>query len=131
VAVNSSSAKDEAASPAAEDARPLDWRGTRRAPRYRARAGLDILLDGNAVSVVDISAIGAQVLSPGMLRPAQRLRVTLNREKDALRFRGTVAWARFELPRRPGDPGPHYRAGLEFHDADSDEVESFCLKNKA
>src|SRR5690349_1856155 len=28
-------------------ARPLDWHGTRRAPRHRVRAGVEIQLDGN------------------------------------------------------------------------------------
>jgi hypothetical protein len=128
---SSKAASQESSGATAEESRPLDWRGTRRAPRYRARPGVEILIDGNAVSVVDFCAIGAQVLSPGMLRPGQRVRVTLEREKDALRFRSSVAWARFELPRRAGDPGPHYRAGLEFLDADVDEVEAYCLKNKA
>jgi hypothetical protein len=113
-----------------ESPRPLDWRGTRRAPRYRARPGVEILLDGNTVSLVDMSTIGVQVLSPSMLRPDQRVRVTLARDSGALRCRGTVAWARFELPRRPGDPGPHYRAGLEFLDPDLEQVEAFCAANK-
>lgn len=132
VAVTSSSATStESSAQSGEESRPLDWRGTRRAPRYRARPGLEIQLDGNPVSVVDFSSIGAQVLSPGMLRPDQRVRVTLNREQGVLRCRATVAWARFELPRRAGEPGPHYRAGLEFLDADTVQVESFCQQNKA
>jgi hypothetical protein len=115
---------------AMESPRPLDWRGTRRAPRFRARPGVEILLDGNSVTLVDMSAIGAQVLSPAMLRPDQRVRVTLARDAAPLRCRGTVAWARFELPRQPGDPGPHYRAGLEFLDPDIEQVEAFCAANK-
>ena len=47
------------ASAAEPAARPLDWHGTRRSPRYRARPGLEIHLDGNPVSVIDMSAIGA------------------------------------------------------------------------
>ena len=113
------------------DTRPLDWHGTRRAPRFRARPGVEIQLDGNPVTVVDVSTIGAQVLSPGMVRPDQRVRVTLPREGETpLRFRGTVAWARFELPRRAGDPGPHYRAGVEFIDADRSALEHFCEEHK-
>ena len=33
-----------------------------------------------------------------------------------MRFRGAVAWAKFELP-KPTEP-PRYRAGVEFIDAD-------------
>lgn len=108
----------------------LDWRGTRRAPRFRVKPGVELQLDGNSVTLVDVSIIGAQVLSPGMVRPDQRVRVTVAREDGAVRFRGTIAWARFELPRRPGDPGPHYRAGVEFLDADAAILGKFCEENR-
>src|SRR3954463_14450199 len=50
---------------ATEDApRPLDWHGTRRAPRHRVREGVEIQLDGNPATVIDLSAVGAQVISP-------------------------------------------------------------------
>lgn len=110
---------------------PLDWHGTRRSPRYRVRPGVELQLDGNPVTLVDISVIGAQVLSPGMVRPDQRVRVTVPSDDGPARFRGTVAWARFELPRRGGDAGPHYRVGLEFLDADAGLLEKFCVDNKA
>jgi CheY-like chemotaxis protein len=109
---------------------PLDWRGTRRAPRYRVRPGVELQLDGNPVTLIDVSTIGAQVLSPGMIRPDQRVRVTVPREEGAVRFKATIAWARFELPRRPGDAGPHYRAGVEFLDADADLLAKFCEENQ-
>lgn len=118
--------------PSAQEAEQrLDWHGTRRSPRFRARPGLEIQLDGNPVTVVDVSVIGAQVLSASMVRPDQRVRVTLPREQGMLRFRAAIAWARFELPRRAGDPGPHYRVGIEFLDADADVLEKFCQDNRA
>src|SRR5574338_199070 len=109
---------------------PLDWRGTRRAPRFRVRPGIEVQLDGSPVTLVDVSTIGAQVLSPGMIRPDQRVRVTVPHNEGAGRFRATIAWARFELPRRQGDPGPHYRAGIEFLDADPDVLARFCEENQ-
>jgi len=42
--------------------RPLDWHGTRRATRYRVRSGVEIQVDGNPASVVDLSVVGVQVL---------------------------------------------------------------------
>jgi hypothetical protein len=112
------------------EVRPLDWHGTRRAPRFRMRPGVEIQLDGNAVSVVDLSTIGAQILSPTMVRPDQRVRVTIPREAEApVRFRATIAWARFELPRHAGDAGPHYRAGVEFLDADEGPLGDFCERH--
>jgi hypothetical protein len=109
--------------------RPLDWHGTRRAPRHRIRPGVEIQLDGNPVQVVDLSQVGAQVLSGTILRPNQRVRVSVPNDDFVMRFKGAVAWAKFELP-EPSEP-PRYRAGLEFSDADAAAVESFCLKNKA
>lgn len=114
-----------------EEPRPLDWHGTRRAPRVRARPGVEIQLDGNLVAVVDMSTLGAQVLSQSMLRPDQRVRVTIPRDNGSLRFRASIAWARFELPKRKGDPGPHYRVGIEFLDAEPGALGEFCEHNKA
>lgn len=108
--------------------RPLDWHGTRRAPRHRIRAGLEIQLDGNPAEVVDFSQIGAQVLSGTILRPNQKVRVSVPNDDFVMRFRGSVAWAKFELP-EPSAP-PRYRAGVEFADADAAALESFCQKNK-
>jgi hypothetical protein len=115
---------------AAEEApRPLDWHGTRRAPRFRLRAGLEIHLDGNPSPVVDMSTLGAQALCPRSLRPDQKIRVTIPSDTEAGRFRASIAWARFELARPPANP--HYRVGLEFIDADTAWLERFCQKNKA
>lgn len=115
----------------AEEERPLDWRGTRRAPRYRARSGVEFQLDGNPVAVVDFSVIGAQVLSPSALRPDQRVRVTVPGDETPMRFRAMVAWARFELPKAGDRRSPHYRAGIEFLDADRELLDAFCQDNQA
>jgi PilZ domain-containing protein len=109
--------------------RPLDWHGTRRAPRYRIRPGVEIQLDGNPAQVVDLSQVGAQVISQTILRPNQKVRVSVPNDDFVMRFRGSIAWAKFELP-DPGAP-PRYRAGIEFADADARAVEAYCLKNKA
>ena len=109
-------------------ARPLDWHGTRRAPRHRIRPGVEIQLDGNPAQVVDLSQVGAQVVSMTILRPNQRVRVSMPNDDFVMRFRGAIAWAKFELP-RPSEP-PRYRAGVEFTDADAAAVESYCHKNK-
>jgi hypothetical protein len=108
--------------------RPLDWHGTRRAPRVRIRSGVEIQLDGNPAQVVDLSQVGAQVLSGTILRPNQKVRVSVPNDDFVMRFRGSVAWAKFELP-QPSAP-PRYRAGVEFTDADAAALESFCTKHK-
>lgn len=114
---------------ATEDApRPLDWHGTRRAARYRIRPGVEIQLDGNAANLVDLSVIGAQVVSATILRPNQRVRVSVPTDEFMMRFRGAVAWAKFELP-DPTEP-PRYRAGIEFLDADTAAMEDYCNRHK-
>jgi PilZ domain len=130
---NGGAATEDAASPvpaavSAVPSRPLDWHGTRRAQRHRIREGVEIQLDGNPARVVDLSQVGAQVLSATILRPNQKVRVSVPNDDFVMRFRGSVAWAKFELP-QPSEP-PRYRAGVEFMDADATAVESFCEKNK-
>jgi CheY-like chemotaxis protein len=111
-----------------EPVKALDWQGTRRAPRYRVRPGVEIQVDGNPASVVDLSTVGVQVLSSTILRPNQKVRVSIPNDDFVMRFRGAVAWAKFELP-KPNDP-PRYRAGVDFADADAAAVDDFCTKIK-
>ncbi|HEY7500697.1 MAG TPA: PilZ domain-containing protein [Vicinamibacterales bacterium] len=112
----------------AEPPRQLDWHGTRRAARYRIRQGVEIQLDGNPASLVDLSVMGAQVISATILRPNQRVRISVPTDEFVMRFRGAVAWAKFELP-KPTEP-PRYRAGVEFADADPTAMDDYCSKHK-
>lgn len=114
----------------AETPRPLDWHGTRRAARTRVREGVEMQLDGNPATVVDLSVVGAQVVSSTVLRPNQKVRISLPFDEFVMRFRGAIAWAKFELP-RDGGRGPQYRAGVEFTDGDSAALENFCERHKS
>ena len=53
--------------------------GTARAARrgFRVRAGVELQLDGNPAAVIDLSTVGAQVISPTVLRPNQKVRITI------------------------------------------------------
>lgn len=110
------------ASPAPAPA--LDYRGTRRAPRFRMRSGVEVLVDGDPVTLVDLSTHGAQVLSGKTLRPDQRVRVAIGADREQHRVSASVAWAQFEMP--PGRT--HYRAGMAFLDADVARLETFCQR---
>jgi CheY-like chemotaxis protein len=126
--------QDFAAVPLATTAAPdlpnqIDWHGTRRAGRYPLQSGVEIHVDGNPVVIVDMSAVGAQVISATILRPNQRVRISVPTDDFVMRFRATVAWAKFELPTPPQPP--RYRAGLEFVDADRAAMESYCVRHKA
>ena len=103
----------------------LDASGTRGAPRVAMAKGVEALIDGNAAVLGDLSIGGAQVLSASVLKPNQRVRLTLSDAGGAIRISGTVAWATFEIP-------PRYRAGIEFVGAgESAAIEAYALRHKA
>jgi hypothetical protein len=106
----------------------LDQRGTRRAPRFNVAGQVDVLIDGNQASLVNISTVGAQVVSAAVLKPNQRLRMALPDERGDIKFRATVAWASFENSPKSG---PRYRAGIEFINANAASVDAYSSRHKA
>ena len=108
-------------------AAPLDQRGTRRAPRYRIPGGVGLMVDGNAATIVDLSAVGAQVTSSTVLKPNQRIRVIFADDQGSLRINAAVAWASFEIP---ANASPRYRAGIAFDDADDAAMEAYCARHR-
>ena len=114
-----------AAAPAT-DAR-IDWRGTRRAPRFRMRDDTDAQVDGGAATLIDVSAMGAQIISKAALKPQQRLRIVLADDLGIVRFSAAVAWASFEIPKGV----TRYRAGIEFQDAEAEAVEAFAKRHES
>ena len=110
------------------DAPPLDQHGTRRAARLHIQEGVEVLVDGSPARLVDLSAVGGQVLSSSVLKPNQRVRVSMVDGRVTLRCQATIIWARFELSR--GDMGPRYRAGLEFSGADADGVAEYARRHQ-
>jgi hypothetical protein len=105
---------------------PLDQKGTRRAQRVKIAKHLDILVDGSPAKLIDISTVGAQVISSAVLKPNQRLRVGLTDDHGDVRVRASVAWASFEI----SPAGPRYRAGIQFLDADPGAINSFISRHK-
>lgn len=101
---------------------PVDRQGTRRAPRFTLRGQIDATIDGNGGSLVDLATLGAQVVSPTVLRPNQRVRLVLSDGTTTVRATGTIVWATFEIP--PGS-GPRYRAGIEFVNPDTAAIDRF------
>ena len=109
-----------------EAAVKLDQRGTRRAQRVKIVDGVEVLIDGSPAMLIDLSVVGAQVVSPTILRPNQRVRMILPDEERPIRCVAGVAWAAFEMPKS----GPRYRAGIEFFDAESGNLDRFIEQNK-
>jgi hypothetical protein len=106
----------------------LDQRGTRRAPRSKMAARVDVLLDGKTATLIDLSIVGAQVVSASMLKPNQEVAVALKDDVADVRFNASVAWTSFEIP---PNSGPRYRAGINFTDADAAAVDAYCARHKA
>ena len=106
----------------------LDQRGTRRAPRFRMSVNVTAQLDGKSATVIDLSTVGAQIVSPAKLKPNQKIAVALPDEVTSIRFTASVVWTSFEIP---PNSGPRYRAGLDFPDADARAVGAFCERHKA
>jgi PilZ domain-containing protein len=126
-AAETEAAVKAAAAPPAPTKAPLDQRGTRRAPRFNVVGGIEVLIDGKPATLINLSVVGAQVVSPTILRPNQRVRMVLPDAERQLRFAAGIAWAAFEMPKA----GPHYRAGIEFFDAEAENVDKFIVANKA
>lgn len=101
---------------------------TRRVPRFSLVNPLAMQIDGQSTPLVDISIMGAQVLSTPPLRPNQRLKVMLPDEGESpLAISVFVAWSAFELPSNASRP--LYRAGMEFTDAAAQAIEQLCRRH--
>ena len=114
--------------PAAAAGPALDQRGTRRAPRFKVTGQMTVKVETKAATLIDLSNVGAQIVSTAVLKPSQKLRMSMADDQATLNFSASVAWASFEMA---PEGGARYRAGLEFVDADGGAVEAFCTRHKA
>jgi hypothetical protein len=107
----------------------LDQRGTRRAPRFKMAANVTAQVEGRTAMLIDLSTVGAQVVSQGGLKPNQRIAVALPDNTGSVRFEATVVWTSFEIP---PNGGARYRAGLDFGEAPTgaDAIAGFCERHK-
>ena len=107
-----------------------DGINTRRVPRFPLLDPLAMRVDGLKTSLVDMSIMGAQVLSAPVLRPNQRLTITLPDVGNSfVSVSAHVAWSTFETPRNAPQPRPYYRVGMEFTDAAVQVLEAFCKRH--
>lgn len=113
---------------AVDEPKALDQKGTRRAPRIRIKDGVEVAVDGNPAALVDLSTVGAQVVSATVLKPNQRVRVSMGDGKTAVKCAGSIAWAAFEMPK--GMP-TRYRAGIDWGiTPEAPHVDAFSKKHK-
>jgi hypothetical protein len=85
-----------------------------------------VTIDGNPAALINLSIVGAQVVSPTILKPNQRIRMTLPDPDGPIRVMAGVAWAAFEMPKS----GPVYRAGIEFYDGEAGSLDRYIEANK-
>jgi PilZ domain len=116
---------EESADTAAGVTMPLDQRGTRRTPRVRMTGRVEVQVDGNPATLIDLSRLGAQIVCATRLRPSQRIRLSLPDDESVIRCSAAIAWAWFEMVRAHG---PHYRVGMAFNDPEPHAavLEAFC-----
>jgi hypothetical protein len=108
-------------------AAPTKGANTRRASRFKILESLNAVVENGQATLVNISTLGAQVVSQPALKPTQKIKIALPDGNDAVRLTAHVAWATFEQP-QPGT-APHYRAGMEFTDAAQEILEDYCRRN--
>jgi hypothetical protein len=106
---------------------PLDYCGTRRCPRFKMDGRAEILVNGAAGRLVNMSATGAQMVLGARVRPDEAIRLALVDDKGEVRARGVVAWSSFE----PSSSGLQYRAGLQFVNTALPPIEAFCARHTA
>jgi len=63
-----------------------------------------------------------------VLKPNQRVRVTLSDARGIIRCGGAIMWAAFEMPK---GVSPRYRAGIEFKGPDVDLLVGFIERHAA
>jgi hypothetical protein len=99
---------------------------TRQARRVPIHHGVQVLLDGVTSALVDLSTLGAQVVSPSTVRPNRGVRLVLPCDGGPLACKARIVWAQVE----PGqqDESRLYRAGLEFTDADVSVLQAFAAQ---
>jgi hypothetical protein len=108
---------------ATRPAAPAEIVSTRRVPRFLVKDSLDVTVESGCAHLVDISVLGAQVVSLPVLRPGQKIKVSLPDTDDTLNVIAQVAWSLFERTQLQIEP--HYRVGLEFTDAAQQALEGY------
>lgn len=99
----------------------------RAAQRVRMSDRVDVVIDGAAAELVDMSNLGAQVTCARTIRPNRQVRMLIPEVGPTALCCGHVMWALFEL----APDGGRYRAGLKFTRVDTTAVEAFLSQQVA
>ena len=86
---------------------------------------MEILVDGKPGTLVNLSLVGAQLVTTASVKPTQRVRVALIDPQGTIRGGATVVWATFEMPKE----GPRYRVGLDFVHPNTAALEAYIKRH--
>jgi hypothetical protein len=101
---------------------------TRRAPRFLVLDPMQAAVNAREASLIDLSILGAQVLSEPILKPNQKIKIALPDAGETFHVTANIKWSLFEKPKHAVDP--YYRAGVEFLEA-SPALEQYCRRHCA
>ena len=104
---------------------PVPERTAPAASAPEIAGGVELLIDGNSATLIELTTSGAQVTSTTSLKPHQRVRVTLP-GSTPINLNGEIAWAMFEMPAG----GHRYRAAVTFLNPDTARIAAFIDANK-
>ena len=107
---------------------PPDYLGSRQARRFGLDSVVEVQLNGQRTTLVDLSRTGARVVGPSPLHPYQRVRVSLVDSTQTLTIAASVMWVFFEPVQ--GEDAPRYRAGVKFIDGEPEAIDAFALRHR-
>ena len=107
----------------------LKGANTRRAHRFKVLESLNAVVENKQANLVNISILGAQVVSQPSLRPNDNVKIALPDGDETVRLTAHVAWSVFEQARIGSET--YYRAGMEFTDAAKEILEDYCRRHCA
>lgn len=116
-----------ALSSAARPAPRVDVPSSRRAPRFLVRAPISVGVESGEANLVNMSILGAQIVSQPVLRPRQKIKLGLPDADEVLSLEAEVAWSMFERPQPQVEP--HYRVGIQFAGGSQAELEEYCRQH--
>jgi hypothetical protein len=98
----------------------------RRARRVRVPDGTPVDIDGAEGVLVDLSLVGAQVVSTRAMKPNRAVRLMLPNGDGGVECEARVVWALVEST--PDQRKSQYRAGVQFTDSDAAQLEAFLAQ---
>lgn len=119
-------AQESTPTPAPPPPAELDFIGTRRASRHPIDDGMEVHIDGKPGTLVNLSLVGAQIITGAALKPTQRIRIAFGDESVSIRGSAVVVWASFEMPK---GSGPRYRAGVDFVDPNTEALQAYLRRH--